>query len=93
MREVLSAGRRGFDAVVVDLPRHRDAVVDETISRCDHVVLVSTLTVPGAVASWCLAHEEYGRLSLARDLAAAVGYARERVTFDLPLAMHRASAS
>ena len=26
MREVLSAGRRGFDAVVVDLPRHRDAV-------------------------------------------------------------------
>ena len=47
MREVLSAGRRGFDAVVVDLPRHRDAVVEETISRCDHVVLVSTLTVPG----------------------------------------------
>ena len=47
MREVLSAGRRGFDVVVVDLPRHRDAVVEETISRCDHVVLVSTLTVPG----------------------------------------------
>ena len=47
MREVLSAGRRGFDTVVVDLPRHHDAVIDETISRCDHVVLVSTLTVPG----------------------------------------------
>ena len=47
MREVLSAGRRGFDVVVVDLPRQRDAVVEEMISRCDHVVLVSTLTVPG----------------------------------------------
>ncbi len=51
MREVLSAGRRGFDAVVVDLPRHRDVVVEETISRCDHVVLVSTLTVPGVSAA------------------------------------------
>jgi secretion/DNA translocation related CpaE-like protein len=47
MREVLSAGRRGFDVVVVDLPRHHDPVVEETITRCDHVVLVSTLTVPG----------------------------------------------
>src|SRR5256885_1493641 len=37
--------------------------------------LPATLTVPGGVASWCTAHEEYGRLSLARDLAAAIGYA------------------
>lgn len=56
MREVLSAGRRGFDTVVVDLPRHRDAVVDETISRCDHVVLVSTLTVPGVSSAARVAH-------------------------------------
>lgn len=56
MREVLSAGRRGFDAVVVDLPRHRDAVVEETITRCDHVVLVSTLTVPGVSAAARVAH-------------------------------------
>lgn len=56
MREVLSAGRRGFDAVVLDLPRHRDAVVEETISRCDHVVLVSTLTVPGVTAAARVAH-------------------------------------
>jgi gamma-glutamyltranspeptidase len=39
--------------------------------------LPATLTVPGAVASWCAAHEEYGRLPLDRDLAAAIGYARE----------------
>src|SRR6266702_1761824 len=39
--------------------------------------LPATLTVPGAVASWCAAHDEYGRLALARDLSAAIGYARE----------------
>ncbi len=39
--------------------------------------LSATLTVPGAVASWCAAHQEYGRLPLSRDLAAAIEYARE----------------
>ena len=39
--------------------------------------LPATLTTPGAVASWCAAHEEYGRLPLSRDLAAAIAYARE----------------
>jgi gamma-glutamyltranspeptidase len=39
--------------------------------------LPATLTVPGSVASWCAAHDAYGRLPLARDLAAAIGYARE----------------
>jgi len=39
--------------------------------------LPATLSVPGGVASWCAAHEEYGRIPLARDLAAAIGYARE----------------
>ena len=40
-------------------------------------ILPATLTVPGAVASWCEAHLAHGRLPLARDLAAAAGYARE----------------
>ena len=39
--------------------------------------LPATLTTPGAVASWCAAHEEYGRLPLARDLECSIGYARE----------------
>jgi len=39
--------------------------------------LPATLTVPGGVASWCAAHEEYGQLPLSRDLVAAIGYARE----------------
>ena len=40
-------------------------------------MLPATLTVPGAVASWCEAHAAHGRLPLARNLAAAAGYARE----------------
>jgi len=40
-------------------------------------ILPATLTVPGAVASWCEAHAAYGRLPLARNLASAAGYARE----------------
>jgi secretion/DNA translocation related CpaE-like protein len=47
MREALSAARRGFGTVVVDVPRHPDPVVDEVLARCDHVLLVSTLTGEG----------------------------------------------
>jgi secretion/DNA translocation related CpaE-like protein len=51
VREALSAGQRGFAAVVVDVPRHPDPVVDEVLARCDHVLLVSTLTVPAVAAA------------------------------------------
>ncbi len=51
VREALSAGQRGFDTVVVDLPRHPDPVVDEVLARCDHLLLVSTLTVPAVTAA------------------------------------------
>jgi secretion/DNA translocation related CpaE-like protein len=51
VREVLSAARRGFATVVVDVPRHPDPVVDELLARCDHVLLVSTLTVPAVTAA------------------------------------------
>jgi gamma-glutamyltranspeptidase/glutathione hydrolase len=40
-------------------------------------VLPATLTTPGAVSSWCEAHAAYGRLPLARNLEAAIGYARD----------------
>jgi gamma-glutamyltranspeptidase/glutathione hydrolase len=40
-------------------------------------VPTATLTTPGAVASWCLAHAEYGRVPLARVLAPAVAHARD----------------
>jgi secretion/DNA translocation related CpaE-like protein len=60
LREVLSAGARGFDCVVVDLPRRPGKVVDEVVSRCDHVVLVSGLTVPAVVAASRIAHTVLG---------------------------------
>ena len=40
-------------------------------------VLPGTLTVPGAVASWGMAHAAYGRLTLKRCLESAIGHARE----------------
>ena len=38
---------------------------------------LAAVTVPGAVDSWCMAHERFGRLSLADDLAQAIAYARD----------------
>jgi gamma-glutamyltranspeptidase/glutathione hydrolase len=40
-------------------------------------IVPATLTTPGAVASFCAAHERYGRLPLARCLRDAIRYARE----------------
>ena len=40
-------------------------------------IVPATVTVPGAVDGWCQAHDAHGRLTLARDLAPAIGYARE----------------
>ena len=37
----------------------------------------ATLTTPGAVASFCAAHERYGKLPLARCLQDAIHYARD----------------
>ena len=39
-------------------------------------IVPATLTVPGAVDSWCAAHAEFGTVPLARALDAAVEYAR-----------------
>jgi gamma-glutamyltranspeptidase/glutathione hydrolase len=40
-------------------------------------IVPATLTTPGALASWSLAHDEYGRLPLSRVLESAIGYARD----------------
>jgi gamma-glutamyltranspeptidase len=40
-------------------------------------ILPATLSVPGAVATWCEAHETYGRRSLQEDLGRAIGYAQD----------------
>ena len=50
-REVLSAACRGFDVVVLDLPRYPHTLATELVPRCDLVLLVSTLTVPAVAAA------------------------------------------
>ncbi|RNL62186.1 septum site determining protein [Nocardioides marmoriginsengisoli] len=50
-REVLSAGRRGYPVVVVDLPRQPDPVAEEVLRHCDLVLLVCTTTAPAAAAA------------------------------------------
>jgi gamma-glutamyltranspeptidase len=54
--------------------------------------LPGTLTVPGAVASWGMAHAAYGRLPLKRCLESAIGFAREGFPVTARLAHWRALA-
>ncbi|MDP3893999.1 septum site-determining protein Ssd, partial [Nocardioides sp.] len=51
VREALSAARRGFDVVVVDLPRQVDPMVEEVVARCDQMVVVTVPTLGGVAAA------------------------------------------
>jgi Flp pilus assembly CpaE family ATPase len=51
MRSVLEAGRRGFDLVVVDLPRHLDPSAIEALGRASRTLLVATADVRGVLAA------------------------------------------
>ncbi|WP_345453432.1 septum site-determining protein Ssd [Nocardioides marinquilinus] len=51
VREALSAARRGHDAVVVDLPRVVDPLVDEVAARCDALLVVVTPSVAGVASA------------------------------------------
>ncbi|MEV0351860.1 septum site-determining protein Ssd [Nonomuraea sp. NPDC050680] len=51
MRSVLEAGRRGFDVVVVDLPRHLDPAAIEALTRASGTLLVATADVRGVLAA------------------------------------------
>ncbi len=55
-------------------------------------VLPGTLTVPGAVASWTMAHAAYGRLTLKRCLESAIGHASNGFPVTARLAHWRALA-
>lgn len=50
VRAVLSAGRRGYPAVVVDLPRSGGRMLDPVLIGADHLFVLSTVTVPGLAA-------------------------------------------
>lgn len=51
MRSVLEAGRRGFDLVIVDLPRHLDAAAIEALGRAATTLLVATADVRGVLSA------------------------------------------
>ncbi|MFI6792404.1 septum site-determining protein Ssd [Nonomuraea sp. NPDC050383] len=51
MRSVLEAGHRGFDLVVVDLPRHVDPAAAEALARASTTFLVVTADVRGVLAA------------------------------------------
>ncbi|SDL55418.1 septum site-determining protein Ssd [Nonomuraea jiangxiensis] len=51
MRSVLEAGRRGFDLVVVDLPRHLDPASTEALTRAKTTLLVTTADVRGVLST------------------------------------------
>lgn len=62
--------------------RAASAATRELYHQAGHEVIpsrgaMSAVTVPGAVDSWCMAHERFGKLSLADDLAGAIAYARQ----------------
>ncbi len=61
MREVLAAGRRGSDLVVVDLPRRVDAAVEETLTRATTTLLV----VPAEIRATAAAARVAAALTLA----------------------------
>lgn len=51
LREVLSAGLRGHELVVVDLPRRDDELTVEVANRCDVLVVVTRPTVVGVASA------------------------------------------
>ncbi len=51
MREVLAAGRRGSDLLVVDLPRRVDAAVEETLARATTTLLVVPAEIRATAAA------------------------------------------
>jgi secretion/DNA translocation related CpaE-like protein len=51
VREAVSAAQRGHDTVVLDLPRHRDPLLEEVVARCDRVVVVAVPSVVGVAAA------------------------------------------
>ncbi|MFI7135924.1 septum site-determining protein Ssd [Nonomuraea sp. NPDC050153] len=51
MRSVLEAGQRGFDLIVVDLPRHLDPAAIEALTRAKTTLMVATADVRGILSA------------------------------------------
>jgi secretion/DNA translocation related CpaE-like protein len=51
MSSILSAGRRGSELIVVDLPRYVDDPIRAALMACDVIVVITTADVRGAAAA------------------------------------------
>jgi secretion/DNA translocation related CpaE-like protein len=51
MRSVLEAGQRGFDLVIVDLPRHLDPAAIEALTRANATLVVAAADVRGILSA------------------------------------------
>jgi gamma-glutamyltranspeptidase/glutathione hydrolase len=67
----LNGGGRAAAAATLDPLRARHSEIPL------RGIVPATLTVPGAVDSWCAAHAEFGKLPFGRALGAAIEYARD----------------
>jgi secretion/DNA translocation related CpaE-like protein len=89
VREVLSAGRRGHDVVVLDLPRHVDGLVADALGRCDDVVVVVEASVTSVAAAGKLLEQLrpwVARLGVVvRDPGVTVAGDQVAAALDLPL--------
>jgi secretion/DNA translocation related CpaE-like protein len=73
IRSVLTAGQRGHDLLVIDLPRRLDSVVEEVLSRSDHTVLLVRDDVTGVAAA-----------NTTRQLIGAIAHSLSLVTVRTP---------
>lgn len=88
---VTSAGRRGCDLVVIDLPRYLDPAADSALTQCTSVLLV----VPTEVRAVAAAARVAGALTtatadvrvVARSTSASLSGADVAAALDLPLAL------
>jgi len=89
VREVLSAGQRGNERVVVDLPRTLDDTTAEVVTRCDRLLLVADASVAGVCSAGRMAavldplHDRVG--VVVRRRASALPAGQVASALDLPL--------
>lgn len=79
VRQVLSAGARGHDLVVVDLPRAEDEATVEVVSRCDLVLMVTGRSVAAVSSAGRVCDRLRG---LTRELAVVVRAGRSALLTD-----------
>ena len=86
---VLDAGTRGYDLVVVDVPRHLDSATELVLSRSDETLIVAINHVRATAASARLAARLEGRCPslglVLRTDARGVGDDVVRQALDLPV--------